>query len=407
MSFSKFGLSDAVLQGVKASGYHTPTKIQSETIPLVMSGRDIIGCAPTGTGKTAAFVLPILHQLADVHPASQHHRAPRVLVLSPTRELTNQIKEAVATYGSFTKISSVAVFGGVSINNQVAAIQKGTDIVVATPGRLLDLVNRRSINLSHIQVLVLDEADRMYDMGFIKDVRKIIALIPRKRQTLLFSATMPDEIRKIVAEIQHDPAYVEIGRHSTPTVTVVQEFYKIARQAKPDLLVSVLKHESVNIALVFSRTKHGADRIARKLAQSGLSACVLHSNRTQAQRQQALDGFKQGRFKILVATDIAARGIDVDGISHVVNYDTPVFAEDYVHRIGRTGRAESTGTAMTFVSSEEITYLRRIEKLTGAKAELKSYPGYESSIEVEKPVAPVTQAASRYTRKYFRTPRFA
>jgi ATP-dependent RNA helicase RhlE len=391
MSFSKFGLSDAVLQGLSASGYSRPTEIQQKAIPLLLAGKDIIGCAPTGTGKTAAFVLPILHSLGKSNRHALHGHFPRVLILTPTRELAAQIEEAIRSYGTHCVCKPVSIYGGVDINRQIRSLRNGVDIVVATPGRLIDHMERRSIDLSHIEILVLDEADRMFDMGFINAVRKIIACVPRERQTLLFSATMSREVRSLVANIQRTPHLIEIGEPSSPVTTVEQKVYRVSQPTKTGFLVHLLKNEAIESMLVFSRTKHGADKIARQLERSGIKTAVIHSNRSQSQRQKTLEGFKHRCFKVLVATDVAARGIDVKDISHVVNYDTPRFPEDYIHRIGRTGRAEKKGIAFTFVSRDEEKYLRRIELMIGKRFEISGYPGFAC----DEPPAPaiVTECA--------------
>ena len=352
MSFSKLGLADELVQGILATGYTAPTAIQERAIPLAVAGRDIIGCAQTGTGKTAAFALPMLNHFIKERPHTKGHLT-RGLVLTPTRELARQGEEFTAAYGRFAGLQSIAIFGGVNMENQIRRLRRGVDIVFATPGRLLDHINRRTIDLSHVEILVLDEADRMFDMGFIDDVRKIISKIPAKRQTLLFSATMSKEVRGLVASIQDKPELIEIGVQRRPVETVKQVFYSSPQESKMDLLFHILKTEEMDSILIFSRTKHGADKISNKLERSGVKAVAIHSNRTQAQRQRALAGFKQGQYKVMVATDIAARGIDVEGISHVVNFDTPTFAEDYIHRIGRTGRASATGDAITFVPTQE------------------------------------------------------
>jgi ATP-dependent RNA helicase RhlE len=402
MSFLSFGLHESIMQGIYDSGYENPTEIQRKAIPPALQGRDVIGCAPTGTGKTAAFVLPVLNRLTQC-PDSEKYVHPFALILTPTRELALQIEDSIKTYGSCTPVRTVCVYGGVSLENQVRALRKGCDIVVATPGRLLDHLNRRSVSLGAIDILVLDEADRMFDMGFIHDVRKIISYVPTDRQTLLFSATMSPEIKKLISGIQKKPVLVEIGSPNTPVSTVDQQFYAAARNTKLDLLVHILKKETIETMLVFSRTKHGADRIARRLAQNGVSSAALHADRSQSQRRKALDGFKRRRFKVLVATDIAARGLDIDKISHVVNFDTPAFAEDYIHRIGRTGRAQATGTAVTFVDDEEKKFLKRIEYLTGNKFEVIKYPGFDYP-ELEKtesvPLPRNWQAFQRKMRRY-------
>lgn len=376
MPFSKLGLSDQLVQGMLAMGYIKPTLIQSLAIPPAVQGKDVIGCAQTGTGKTAAFALPLLHRLTK---NSTNHTGSHVkaLVLTPTRELAQQVDDFIGNYSRFAPLQSLAVFGGVNMENQVKRLRRGVDIVVATPGRLIDHLNRRTVDLSKVQILVLDEADRMFDMGFINDVRKIIARVPNKRQTLLFSATMSKEIRSLAASAQDNPEMVEVGERRRPVETVTQHFYHVPHEAKMALLHHILKTDQLESVLVFSRTKHGADKISRRLERDGVKSIAIHSNRTQAQRQRALAGFKQGQYAVLVATDIAARGIDVVGISHVINYDVPTFAEDYIHRIGRTGRAAATGDAITFVSHQERKHLKSIEQFVGRRYELKAYPDFK------------------------------
>jgi ATP-dependent RNA helicase RhlE len=364
------------MQGVQAAGYTVPTPIQSLAIRPALEGRDIIGLAQTGTGKTAAFVLPLLNQLSLDAGERGRHAPPRALVLTPTRELAQQIHKAVDTYGKFLSLRSIAIYGGTDMDKQLKLMARGVDIVIATPGRLLDHMQRRSIALGSVKVLVLDEADRMLDMGFIKDVRKIIAGIPATRQTMLFSATMPEEIASLASEVLRDPETVEAGERRNPVETIVQHFYSVGPDAKTALLIHAIEHEKMESVLVFTRTKHGADKIARRLDHAKISTAAIHSNRTQGQRDRALDSFKKGSIRVLVATDIAARGIDVNGISHVVNYDIPQQAEDYIHRIGRTGRAGAEGDAITFIAREDQQYLRRIEKYTGKHIAVRSYPGF-------------------------------
>ncbi len=386
-TFNSLGLSDGVLRGVLAAGYSSPTDIQAQAVPPAVSGRDLMGCAQTGTGKTAAFVLPMLDRLSssdgDRNGSKRRngstHRHLRALVVVPTRELAVQIEESITTYGRFVDVRSTAVYGGVGIGQQFRALKRGVDVVAATPGRLLDHMERGSIDLSRVEVLVVDEADRMFDMGFIRDVRKIVAHTPRRRQTLLFSATMPNAVRDLAREILSDPVHIEVGERRNPVESVIQQVCMVRQDRKMDLLFHVLKTEPVENVLVFSRTKHRADRIMKKLGQRGFSATVMHSNRSQNQRQRALDGFKSGRFSIMVATDVAARGIDVDGITHVINFDTPNQAEDYIHRIGRTGRAEALGDAITFVAGDEQKLLRDIERHTGRKLSRKVYPDFAAS----------------------------
>ncbi len=376
MGFSRLGLSDSVMQGVEAAGYTVPTPIQSLAIRPALEGRDIIGLAQTGTGKTAAFVLPLLHTLSQGQAKTERKRSPRALVLTPTRELAQQIHAAVEAYGRYVELHAIAVYGGVDMHKQLTLIRRGIDVVIATPGRLLDHLQRGSIDLSAIQVLVLDEADRMLDMGFIHDVRTIIAALPADRQTMLFSATMPDEIATLASEVLRNPETIEVGERRNPVEAIEQHFYTVGQEAKTALLLHALESEQMESVLVFARTKHGADKIARRLDQKGIPTTAIHSNRTQGQRDRALEGFKSGAIRVLVATDIAARGLDVDGISHVVNYDIPHQAEDYIHRIGRTGRAGAGGDAVTFVAREDQQFLQRIERHTGKHVQVKSYPGF-------------------------------
>ncbi len=379
-TFKTLGLSGETLKGVLSAGYSSPTPIQTAAIPPALSGRDLIGCAQTGTGKTAAFVLPMLQRLVK-SPGAKKRRTIRALVVAPTRELALQVEKAIQAYGAHTRLRSVAIFGGVGLPPQIKKLRHGVDIVVATPGRLLDHMERGNIDLSSVEILVLDEADRMFDMGFINDIRKIVARTPKRRQTLLFSATMPKAIQELTRSIQKDPEFIEIGERRNPAETVVQHVCRVTADTKMDLLFKVLHTERADNVLVFSRTKHRADRIARKLGKRGFSATVMHSNRSQGQRQRALEGFRNGTFQILVATDVAARGIDVDGISHVINYDTPRQAEDYIHRIGRTGRAEAIGEAITFVTRDEEQYLRAIERHTGQHLRHKNVAGHVPAFE--------------------------
>lgn len=372
------GLSDPLVQGILATGYTAPTEIQSQAIPAILSGKDIIGCAQTGTGKTAAFVLPILNRLETV-PQKTKKRKTRVLAVTPTRELAVQIEQSVRGYGRFMKLKTIAVYGGTKIERQVEYLRQGVDVVVATPGRLLDLMQRQSIDLSEVEVLVLDEADRMFDMGFINDIRRIVEPMPKERQTLLFSATMPEAIRKLTESIQRRPQMIQIGRQHNPIENIIQHVFPVAAGQKMDMLLHLLDSKNMYSVLIFSRTRRGADRICKKLTRSGIEAVAIHSNRTQNQRLKALDGFKRGRYQVMVATDIAARGIDIQGISHVVNFDVPAFAEDYVHRIGRTGRANATGDAITFVSKDEILSLRKIERFIERKIEPTVIDDFEYS----------------------------
>ena len=400
MGFTKFGLSDRVMEGVRAAGYTVPTPIQTLAIRPALAGRDIIASAQTGTGKTAAFVLPLLHRLSLDEGRQAAHRKPRVLVLTPTRELAQQVQLAASAYGRFLPLTTASIYGGVGMDAQVKQLRRGVDIVVATPGRLLDHLEHRSVDLSHIEVLVLDEADRMLDMGFIRDVRKIIDAVPKQRQTMLFSATISPEIKHLAADILQSPQTVEVGERTNPAETVKQHFYAVSRELKTDVLVHALEAESMGSVLVFSRTKHGADKITRRLARKGINAVAIHSNRTQGQRERALEGFKRGEFRVLVATDIAARGIDVTGISHVINYDVPQYAEDYIHRIGRTGRAGATGDAVTFVSREEKDPLHRIERFIGKHFAVDPYPGAPTQAShADHPGEPAARGDHRSSRR--------
>jgi ATP-dependent RNA helicase RhlE len=374
MPFKVFGLADPLVKGILATGYTAPTEIQTKAIPAAVAGKDIIGCAQTGTGKTAAFVLPILNRLS--HEQAGKRKVVRALILTPTRELAVQIEKSIRDYGRFLHLRTLAVYGGVNINGQFSALRQGVDIVVATPGRLLDHMNRRTIDLRQIEVLVLDEADRMFDMGFIKDVRRIISAVPTNRQTMLFSATVTPEISNLASGVQKSPVMIQIGRPRNPIETIKQHIYMVERDRKIGLLLHLLQDGQLSSVLVFSRTKHGADKINRHLERANIESVAIHSGRTQSQRQRALDGFKHGDYRVMVATDIAARGIDVTGISHVINFDVPGMPEDYIHRIGRTGRAEAMGDAITFVSSEEHKQLRLIERFIGKDIAPIECPGY-------------------------------
>jgi ATP-dependent RNA helicase RhlE len=360
MPFKQLGLSPEVVRGVQAAGYVEPTPIQVRAMPVVLNGKDLIGAAQTGTGKTAAFALPILTLLKT-------HGKCRCLVLEPTRELAAQVETAFRDYGRFTNLKTVVVFGGVGYGTQKQELQRGVDIVVATPGRLLDLLGQGTLHLRDINILVLDEVDRMLDMGFLPDVRKIVERCQKTRQTMLFSATVPPEIERLAAWVLRQPEKIEIGVSRSPAETVTHACYPVASSQKFQLLAALLQRTDFNSVLIFSRTKHGADKIAHRLKTEKHSVAALHSNRTQRERIEALEGFKSGKYEIMVATDIAARGLDVEGITHVINYDVPQHPEDYVHRIGRTGRAQTVGDAFTLVTIEENDYLRAIERFIGQK----------------------------------------
>jgi len=381
MPFRALGLDAKVLQAVQEAGYTEPTPIQMAAIPQVLAGHDLIGIAQTGTGKTAAFTLPMLTKLSAVVGGSGQ-RGTRALVLAPTRELVLQIEENVRAYGKHLPLRVATVFGGVGEHAQINALRAGTHLIIACPGRLLDLMGRRCADFSALQYLVLDEADRMLDMGFLPSIRQIVRALPAKRQTLLFSATLSREIETLTHEFQHTPKLVQIGRRANPAETVTQLIYEVPRQLKPALLLHLLRDPQMNMVLVFSRMKHSADRIARHLESKGIKTAALHSNRSQNQRLRALKDFKSGAVRVLVATDIAARGIDVDGISHVVNYDFPMHAEDYVHRIGRTGRAHAVGDAISFVTPEDQGELRALERFIGRGIVRKKAEGFNYTASV-------------------------
>jgi ATP-dependent RNA helicase RhlE len=370
MRFDQLFLAEPILRAVAKEGYDLATPIQAQAIPHALEGRDVLGSAQTGTGKTAAFALPILHRLFDQLGLSKPAAVPRCLVLCPTRELASQIADGFRAYGANLPIRGAVVFGGVSQHAQVAKIRRGIDVLVATPGRLLDLMNQGYVNLGSIQTLVLDEADRMLDMGFIHDIRKIVAQVPTERQTMLYSATMPEAIRSLAAALLRDPVNVRIAA-SAPTVDLVeQRVYYVDRADKPDLLVQLKQELAMSRTIVFTRTKHGADRVVKQLHARQIRAEAIHGNKSQNARQRALDQFRQNRVQVLVATDIAARGIDVDNVTHVINYDLTHEPETYVHRIGRTARAGAAGMAISFCDREEVAYLRDIERLLGKSIEV-------------------------------------
>ena len=384
MPFRTLGLGPNILKALQEAGYTEPTPIQAAAIPQIMAGHDLIGIAQTGTGKTAAFVLPILAKLIGL-TGGGNRQCTRTLVLAPTRELAAQIEENVRAYAKHLPLRMATVFGGVGERPQIEALRSGVDLVIATPGRLLDLMKQRHGDFSGLQFLVLDEADRMLDMGFLPDIRRIVKAMPKKRQTLLFSATLSKEIEQLTHEFLQMPKTVEIGRRANPADTVTQLVYEVAKSLKPALLSHLLRDPSLDTVLIFSRTKHGADRIARSLEQQGIKTATLHSNRSQNQRIRALKDFKSGVVRVLVATDIAARGIDVDGISHVVNYDFPMHSEDYVHRIGRTGRAHQVGDAISFVTPEDHAALRTLERFIGRGIVRKRAEGFDYSAPAPQP----------------------
>ncbi|MBI5665308.1 MAG: DEAD/DEAH box helicase [Nitrospirae bacterium] len=371
MEFNEFDFHPNVAAGVKAAGYVTPTPIQTQAIPPVLEGHDVMGLAQTGTGKTAAFVLPILHRLMQ-GPRGRL----RALVIAPTRELAQQIHETIGNLGRQTRLRSATVYGGVGMNPQIEKLRNGAEIVVACPGRLLDHINQRTINLSQIEVLVLDEADRMFDMGFLPDIRKIIRQVPARRQTLLFSATMPDSIRHLANEVLHAPVTVQVN-HTAPINTVAHALYPVDQHLKTALLLELLRKTDTESVLIFTRTKHRAKRVGQQLETAGYRAASMQGNLSQNRRQAALDGFRDGSYQVLVATDIAARGIDVSSISHVINYDMPDTADAYTHRIGRTGRAAKTGDAFTFITREDGDMVRSIERVLGEKVERCMLEGFD------------------------------
>jgi ATP-dependent RNA helicase RhlE len=388
MSFSTLGLAQPILNALCDEGYDTPTPIQAQTIPTAIEGHDLLGCAQTGTGKTAAFALPILHRLLTERPAVRGATSattgtlPRALILSPTRELATQIGQSFQTYGRHTGLRVTCVFGGVSQFHQERALRKGVDVLVATPGRLIDLLQQRVVNLSRVSIFVLDEADRMLDMGFIHPIRQIAGVLPTPRQTMLFSATMPKEIMSLADSLLKSPVKVSVSPATLTVPAIAQSIHMVDRQGKLPLLTKLLSDQKAERAVVFTRTKHGADKLCRKLNAAGVLSDSIHGNKAQNQRQRALDGFRTGKSRVLVATDVAARGLDVDGVTHVFNYDLPVDPEAYVHRIGRTGRAGAAGVAISFCDGEERGFLRDIERLIGRRIPLAGSPEAAQAVTV-------------------------
>ena len=377
MSFESLGLRAELLRAVSEKGYSVPTPIQKQAIPIILEGRDLMGGAQTGTGKTAGFTLPLLQRLMETEKPHNGRRPVRALVLTPTRELAAQVAESVRIYGQHLPIKSTVVFGGVSINPQKMKLIKGVDVLIATPGRLLDHVNQKSVDLSNVDILVLDEADRMLDMGFIHDIKKVLALVPKKKQTLLFSATFSDDIKKLANGLMQSPALIEVARRNTATETVTQVVHPVDKIRKRELLSFLIGSNNWQQVLVFNRTKHGANRLAEQLNKDGITATAIHGNKSQGARTRALAEFKTGKVRVLVATDIAARGIDIDQLPHVVNFELPNVAEDYVHRIGRTGRAGNEGEAMSLVCVDELKLLKDIEKLINREIPRDVIAGYE------------------------------
>lgn len=392
-NFNDLGLAEPILRAINDAGYTTPTPIQVQAIPQVLTGGDLLAGAQTGTGKTAGFTLPILHILSQKPVADLGKGRPRCLMLTPTRELAAQIEESVKTYGKYLSLTSTVIFGGVNINPQMSRLRKPLDILVATPGRLLDLANQKAVDLSGVEILVLDEADRMLDMGFIRDIKKILALLPKARQNLLFSATFSDEIKALADGLLNNPGFVEVARRNTASELVEQTVHMISQSFKRELVSHLVKHNDWQQVLVFTRTKHGANRLAEKLVKDGIEAAAIHGNKSQGARTKALAQFKDGTVRVLVATDIAARGLDIDQLPQVINFELPNVPEDYVHRIGRTGRAGSSGAAVSLVDREELKLLKDIEKLI--KREIPKVPAdgwvQPEKAEPEAPRAPRPQ----------------
>ncbi len=383
-SFSALGLSEKIVRAVTEHGYTTPTPIQLQAIPAVLNGGDLLAGAQTGTGKTAGFTLPLLERLMAAAPVANRPKlAIRALVLTPTRELAAQVEESVTTYGKYSGLKSMAMFGGVSINPQISLLRKGIDILVATPGRLLDHHQQRTIDLSKVEILVLDEADRMLDMGFIHDIKKILALLPKQRQNLLFSATFSDEIKRLADGLLNNPALIEVARRNSTVEIITQKVHPVDRDKKTELLTHLIKQNDWHQVLVFTRTKHGANKLAEQLNKARITALAIHGNKSQSARTKALAEFKSGELAVLVATDIAARGIDIDQLPHVVNYDIPNVPEDYVHRIGRTGRAGATGEAVSLVCVDEKKMFSDIERLIKRDVEYVVIPGFEPDLTVK------------------------
>ncbi len=384
MTFEQLGLIEPLLKALKTEGYTTPTPIQQQSVPVVLEGRDLLGCAQTGTGKTAAFALPMLQILHSDGRNAKGFKHIRALILTPTRELATQIDESFTSYGKHTGIRQEVIFGGVSQHAQTIALRNGTDILIATPGRLLDLMNQGYIHLDHLEIFVLDEADRMLDMGFIHDVKKIIRVLPREKQTLFFSATMPPAIAGLADSILNNPVKVEVTPPSSTAEKIEQSVYFVGKREKQSLLVHLITEHNITRTLVFTKTKHGADRVVKDLRMANIKADAIHGDKSQPARQNALSNFKNGRLKVLVATDIAARGIDIDDLTHVINFDLPNVPESYIHRIGRTGRAGASGIAFSFCDGEEMPLLKDINKLIGQKIPAVEHP-FEKMAATQRP----------------------
>ena len=375
MSFQSLGLSKALLKAIHNQGYNSPSPIQEKAIPLILKGKDVLASAQTGTGKTAGFTLPMLQRLSQGQ--SQKRRKVRALIITPTRELAAQVYENVTSYSEFLNVQSTVIFGGVNQRPQVATLKRGVDVLIATPGRLLDLQNQGFLSLSNVEILVLDEADRMLDMGFLRDIKKIISLLPSKTQNLLFSATFSKDIKKLATEFLYQPAIVEVSPENSTVDKINQKIYRVAKDKKTRLIIKLISDGHWKQVLVFTRTKHGANRLCKKMISAGISAAAIHGNKTQGARTKALAGFKSNAIRVLVATDIAARGLDIPLLPHVINFEIPNISEDYVHRIGRTGRAGASGEALSLVSADETTYLTSIEKLVGIKIPTEIIEGFE------------------------------
>ncbi len=397
-AFASLGLATPILEALAAAGYTQPTPIQQQAIPQIMAGGDVMAAAQTGTGKTAGFTLPVLHRLAQQGPSKRPGR-PRCLILTPTRELAAQVEESVRTYGKGLPLRTLVMFGGVNINPQITALRQPVDILVATPGRLLDHASQKTIDLSGVEILVLDEADRMLDMGFIRDIKRVLALLPRERQNLLFSATFSDEIRTLAQGLLRDPKLIEVSPRNTTTELVDQLVYKVPQAAKRDALSHLIREGGWYQVLIFTRTKHGANRLAEKLEKDGIPAAAIHGNKSQSARTRALADFKANKLVALVATDIAARGLDIDQLPQVVNFELPNVPEDYVHRIGRTGRAGATGKAVSLVDGEEVGYLQQIEKLTRQRIPVGQIEGFVPSAESMARAAAADREADRAFRE--------
>ena len=398
MTFDTLGLSTGLLRAVADQGYTEPTPIQQQAIPAVLQGQDLLASAQTGTGKTASFTLPLLQRLTSA--PGNGRRAPRALILTPTRELAAQVGDSVKTYGKYLPLRTAIIYGGVKIGPQFKQLRQGVDILIATPGRLLDHVNQRTVDLSHVEILVLDECDRMLDMGFIHDIRKIMGLLPDARQTLMFSATFSRPIQQLASTLLNDPVQIEVAPRNTTAERVEQVVHPVDRHRKRELLSHMIGFHNWEQVLVFTRTKHGANRLAEQLAKDGLRTAAIHGNKTQAARAKALQDFKSGRVRVLVATDVASRGIDIDQLPYVVNFELPNVAEDYVHRIGRTGRAGNEGRAVSLISDDELHLLTKIERMLKQPLDRDIVPGYEPSFDIKaRPSDPVDKPRRRSGRR--------